>query len=56
MPVKPIGDEGRRDAEGNIILNECCMVPTATIQDQYRNIVKGKLHHLVHHQAVRLVL
>ena len=42
MPVKPIGDEGRRDAEGNIILNECCMVPTATISRPVQKYSKGK--------------
>lgn len=42
MPVKPIGNEGRRDAEGNIILNECCMVPTATISRPVQKYSKGK--------------
>jgi hypothetical protein len=30
MPVKPLGDEGRRDDDGNIIVTECCDLPTAT--------------------------
>ncbi|MCY4089683.1 MAG: hypothetical protein OXF62_02605 [Caldilineaceae bacterium] len=28
IPVKPIGDEGRRDDDGNIIVTESCNVPT----------------------------
>lgn len=31
MPVKPLGDEGRRDEDGNIIVTECSNLPTATI-------------------------
>ncbi len=30
MPVKPLGEEGRRDDDGNIIVTECCNLPTAT--------------------------
>lgn len=31
MPVKPLGEEGRRDDDGNIIVTECCNLPTVTI-------------------------
>lgn len=28
MPVKPLGEEGRRDNDGNIVVTECCNLPT----------------------------
>lgn len=41
MPVKPLGEEGRRDEDGNIILNECCMLPTVTISRPVQKYGKG---------------
>ena len=42
MPVKPLGEEGRRDAEGNIIVSDCCNLPTVTISRPVQKYSKGK--------------
>ena len=44
MPVKPLGEEGRRDDDGNIIVTECCNLPTVTIS---RPVQKYRVNNLL---------
>jgi hypothetical protein len=43
MPVKPLGEEGRRDDDGNIVVTECCNLPTVTIS---RPVQKYRVNNL----------
>jgi hypothetical protein len=44
MPVKPLGEEGRRDDDGNIIVTECYNLPTVAIS---RPVQKYRVNNLL---------